>query len=242
MTKIETLYEDAHILVINKPAGLIVNRSQTTKGELTVQDYLEESATKEEEIPVSDSAEEDSLEVLEFKSRNGIVHRLDKDTSGVLIIAKSAEVFYDIQNQFKEREVEKEYYAYLIGEIKDSRFEVNAPIARNPRNRVKMAVTVSGKPAITTVVLDHVFELDGEKYTAVRVFPKTGRTHQIRVHMAALNHPVAGDLLYAGNRRGEATNEKFSRLMLHAHKISFKMPSTGEKREFIAEIPESFVY
>jgi len=245
MLDIRTLFENEEVLVINKPAGVTVNRSQTTKEQVTVQDYINETLVSQdtgEYTGWGDTDGRSNINKSEFVARSGVVHRLDKDTSGVLVIAKTETAFYDIQNQFKSRKVEKEYYAYLIGEISDDRFEINAPVGRNPRNRTMMAILTTGRPSITTVERDHVFSINNDKYTAVKIFPKTGRTHQIRIHMATINHPVAGDLLYAGNKRGLTTRETFTRLMLHAHKISFYMPFSGEKVEFVAELPKEFLY
>lgn len=255
MQDIEILFQNENILVINKPAGITVNKSETTKEVATVQDYLIENFPQNYEKPVEmlSKADEDALFegnkayweddlVSDFYSRNGIVHRLDKDTSGVLVIAKNEESFRYLQAQFKSRDVTKEYFAYAIGEINEDRFEINAPLSRNPKNRVKMAVVPTGRVAVTLFEKDHIFELEGAKYTALKVFPKTGRTHQIRVHLAALNHPIAGDYLYAGKRRGVTTRESFGRLMLHAHKISFSMPETKEIQEFEAPIPADFAY
>ncbi|MBI2414785.1 RluA family pseudouridine synthase [candidate division WWE3 bacterium] len=264
MQDIEILFQNEEILVINKPAGITVNRSETTKNTPTVQDFLIKNfplkvasgvdtslstdigvldASKDPvmtNIPGINDTEDDV--VSDFVSRNGIVHRLDKDTSGVLVIAKTEAAFNYLQAQFKSRTVLKDYFAYAIGEIADQKFEINAPLARNPKNRLKMAVIPTGRVAVTLFEKDHIFELNGAKYTALRVFPKTGRTHQIRVHLAALNHPIAGDFLYAGQRRGVSTRKTFGRLMLHAHQITFVMPSTEETRQFKAPIPKEFAY
>jgi len=219
--------EDTHLLVINKPSGLVVNVSSTSP-DGTLQNYLQKKLGKELGGSKSES---------EFYLRSGIVHRLDKETSGVIVVAKDEKSFNALKEQFMDREVEKEYVALVFGEMKEDKIEINAPIGRNPRRRMQMAVVEGGRDALTVVEKIKVIPTDNQKMTLVRAYPKTGRTHQIRVHLAAINHPVVGDDLYSGKKRSVISRSKFGRLMLHAHKITFKHPKDGKIVTFEAPLP-----
>jgi len=231
----EIIYEDNDIIVLNKPPGVIVNRSKTAK-EGTVQDFLEEQFGGEGFWNGFDGTKNS-----EFCRRTGVVHRLDKDTSGVLVAAKTEESFEELLRQFKGREVQKEYIALVIGEVKEPLIEVNAPIGRRPDNRFKFVVLDKGREAYTRIERVKVLgNFEEGPVTCVRVFPKTGRTHQIRVHLAALGNPVVGDRLYSSKTSFGKWEKVFGRLMLHAYKISFKHPSSNKVVSFEAEIPEEF--
>ena len=228
--KVDLIFEDDYILVLNKPSGMVVNISDTSPGE-TLQNYTQEKLAKE----LADADKES-----DFYKRGGLVHRIDKETSGVVVAAKDEETFVSLQVQFKGREVEKEYVALIFGKLDEEKIEISAPIGRSPRNRTKMAIVSDGKEAVTTVEQAEERVVDGEVLSLVRAFPKTGRTHQIRVHLAALNHPIVGDDLYAGKRRSVISRKIFGRLMLHAHKITFTHPKTGERVSFEAGLPSEF--
>lgn len=229
--KIDLIYEDDYILVLNKPSGMVTNISQTTLASDTLQAYLQEKLAKS----LSQSDKEG-----DFYKRSGLVHRLDKETSGVILVAKDEQTFLNILAQFKGREVEKEYVALVFGKLAEEKIEINAPIGRSPAQRVKMAVVEGGREAVTVVERVGEKVVEGQDMTLVKAFPKTGRTHQIRVHLAATGHPVAGDDLYAGKHRSIFSRKIFGRLMLHAHKITFTHPQTGERVTFEAEIPGEF--
>ena len=226
------IHEDKYVLVLNKPIGLVVNTSETSP-EDTLQEYLKKELSKELK-----NADPES----EFYMRSGLVHRLDKETSGVILVAKSEDSFMALKKQFMEREVEKEYVALVFGEIEENKLEINAPIARNPRKRTQMAIVAGGREASTMIEKIKVLSEEDQVMTLIRAFPKTGRTHQIRVHLAAMNHPVVGDNPYAGKRRGVSSRKQFGRLMLHAHKITFKHPKDGEFVTYEAPLPSSLSY
>lgn len=228
MLNFDTLYEDKDILVINKESGVVVNTSITSPSN-TLQEALSDVIEK--------SDEEDS----EFDQRNGIVHRLDKDTSGVLLIAKNKEAFHELQRQFKERIVKKEYLALVMGSLGDEILELNAPIGRHPHVRTKFAIVADGKEAITNFEKVKEIIREGETLTFVKAKPLTGRTHQIRVHLAALNHPIIGDEIYLSSKQYYKWHEMFGRLMLHACKIEIQHPSTNEKMTFEAPLPKQFL-
>ena len=223
MHDLDILYEDSYILVLNKPSGVVVNKS-VTSSDITIQDKIAGYIVADDEES-------------EFFQRGGIVHRIDKDTSGVLLIAKDIGSFKRLQKQFKRREVTKEYIAVVHGEIKDDMFEVNAPIKRNPRNRLKYAIVEGGKEAVTRFEkLKTINNL-----TVLKCFPKTGRTHQIRVHLTALGHPIIMDTLYSNVLQLSEAKEKFPRMLLHATKITIKHPQSGEMVTFEAPLPAEFI-
>ena len=240
------LFEDADILIIDKPAGLIVNRADTTINQPTVQKwaekYLQIRSTKSEarnKSQIINSNDKNSFEFrnsnFEFINRGGIVHRLDKETSGILIIARSAESFENLQKQFKEGRVKKTYIALCHGEIKPSTGEINIPIGRLPWNRMRFGVLPQGREARSkykVLSIKHkVSNGEREPLSLVEVYPETGRTHQIRVHMQYIGHPIFADELYAGRKVSKRDRKILPRHFLHASKIRFIHPGTGETME-----------
>jgi 23S rRNA pseudouridine1911/1915/1917 synthase len=226
---VEIIYEDDNILVLNKPSGLVVNRSNTSVGE-TLQDILERDYLPN----LKDETDE------EYKSRSGLVHRLDKDTSGVIVVAKNVESFYFLQKQFKERNVTKEYVALVRGRVEENDMEIDAPLARNPNSPLKYAIVSTGKPALTRIEKIKEIKVGEIYYTFLKVMPKTGRTHQIRVHLSAIGHSIAGDVIYCANNLLEIDLKLFSRLMLHARILGFLNPKTLKFQRFEAPLPKDF--
>ena len=212
------IYEDENLLVVDKPAGLVVNKSETTK-DITLEDLLIEKYNL-------------TGSTTEFEQRKGIVHRLDKDTSGVLLIAKDERTYEEIKAQFMDRDIAKEYIALVYGEVKDKEFEIAAPIGRNPENKRKMIVSQSGKTAVTKFELIKNIKLVSGDYALLKVLPKTGRTHQIRVHLAAYGHSVVGDVIYVSSHVLSKSASDFSRMMLHAKSI--EVFYRDEKRLFVS--------
>lgn len=219
---LEIIWEDDHMIVVNKPPGMVVypaagNRSGTLMNALVSKCTISASAG----APL----------------RPGVVHRLDKETSGAMVIAKDDLSYHDLVKQFKEREIEKHYLALLSGMLKEEKGEINAVIGRSVSDRKKMSTrTKKGKEALTRF---EVIERFGPA-TMAKVRIITGRTHQIRVHFASIGKPVLGDRTYGkktslriGNR-----NVPFRRQMLHAHIIKLKHPVNGDIMEFTAPIPE----
>lgn len=267
------IYEDQELLVINKPPGMVVNRSDTARGEVTLQDWVLSrfqdlfpvipsategspanaggTATRAEtlrqaqgDIVVSDSStklgmtENTSLGEEEFVSRSGIVHRLDKDTSGVLIIAKDAGTFQKLKTQFKERLVKKSYLALVHGRLREKAGEINAPIGRNPKNRFRFTVLEGGREAVTEYQVVSFYTLGAGPYTLLRLMPKTGRTHQLRVHLVHLGHPIISDPLYSGRKQLKSDLQLSPRIFLHAQSIGFRQPVTGAWLQVEAELPD----
>ena len=212
------IYEDDDILIINKEKGMVVHPGAGNPDGTLVNAIMAKC--------------KDSLSGIGGKIRPGVVHRIDKDTSGLVIIAKNDKTHIDISEQIKNREVEKTYLALVRGNIKENEAVINMPIGRSTKDRKKMAVEKKGKEAITEFkVLE---KYDGFTYIEVKI--KTGRTHQIRVHMAEIGYPIVGDEVYSNGRN--PFNVKGQ--MLHAAKLGFIHPSTKEKVVFEAPLPEYF--
>jgi len=217
------LYEDASVIVINKPAGMVVHPAPGNPNRTVVNAVL---AYAPEVMTVGDA------------QRPGIVHRLDKETSGVMLIARNQEALLALQSQFKSRVIRKTYLALCVGHFASNQGVVEHPIARHPIRRQQMAVVAHGRPAVTRyIVKERLAAPDGSRYTLVRAHPLTGRTHQLRVHLAALGHPIVGDALY-GARRDPLTRALRPRQLLHASELAFISPATGQEVKAYAPLPD----
>ena len=212
---IDIIYQDEDILVLNKASGLSVHCSPSEMKGTLVNALL---------YHIKD------FRFYGEKTRAGIIHRLDKDTSGLIIIGKSPDIVTIIQDQFKERSVGKTYHAIVTGNVRKNDFTINLPIGRHPVYRKKMTVRSDGKESITNINVLKRFDA----HTLVEANPKTGRTHQIRVHLSYKGYPIAGDKIYS------KSSCKYETLMLHAKKLSFKHPTTKEILEFEADYPTHF--
>ena len=205
------LYQDEDILVINKPAGLIVQKSHTHT-----------ESTLDEMLPQIPGLE-----------RQGIVHRLDRDTSGVMVIAKTPAAQIELQQQFANRLVDKEYIALVWGRFADAHAIVDAPILRHPSLGYKYVVAnQGGREAKTEIWRQQVYIYQGEPVSLLRLKLHTGRTHQARVHLFALGYPMVGDRVY-GRRKDKTDMRQF----LHAAQLSFTHPASGQKMQFNAPLP-----
>ena len=231
------IFQDENYLVINKPTGMIVNNADTSRDEYTLQDWIEENY----KLQTADYRLENSSE---FSKRGGIVHRLDKDTSGALIVALNEKSFYEIQVQFKERKVSKVYLALVHGKLV-SEGEINVPIGRLPWNRMRFGVIPQGRESYTKFkVLKHLGLKRGkdvEPLSLVEVYPQTGRTHQIRVHMQYAGHPIFADSLYGGRKQFARDRKLLPRHFLHASHISFISPTTSNAVSYDAPMPSELV-
>ncbi|EAX48623.1 pseudouridine synthase, RluA family [Thermosinus carboxydivorans Nor1] len=213
---LDILYEDEDIIVINKPRGMVVHPAAGNYEGTLVNALLRHC---------------DRLSGINGVSRPGIVHRLDKDTSGVMMVAKTDRAHLDLARQIKERTAGRKYVAIVHGNIKENQGIINAPIGRHPTDRKKMAVVfTNSKEAITTF---QVLERFGD-YTLVECRLFTGRTHQIRVHMAYIGHPVVGDPKYGPGRQRFAIMGQ----ALHAAELTFQHPVTGERMSFTVPLPD----
>lgn len=233
--ELKILFEDNDLLVLDKPAGMIVNNSDTTAQVETVQDWVEKRL-KINDLRLKNDEESD------FYKRAGIVHRLDKETSGILLVAKTPEAFLELQRQFKERIVKKTYIALAHGNIVPEEGIINVPVGRLPWNRKQFGVVAGGREALTKYkVLSskyYVFGNTKEELTLLELYPETGRTHQIRVHLKHINHPIFGDALYAGRKTARDDRKILPRVFLHAAKISFLHPATHEILLFESSLPD----
>ncbi len=215
---IEVVYQDNDIIVVNKPKGLVVHPANGNPDGTLVNAIME--ICKE------------SLSGIGGKLRPGIVHRIDKDTSGLLIIAKNDRSHIIMSDQFKNKQVKKTYIALVRGTIKENEATINMPISRSKIDRKKMCVSKEGRQAITHFkVLERY-----EKYTLIEINLETGRTHQIRVHMAYIGFPIIGDMVYSNGKNPFGVIGQ----MLHAQKIQFKHPITNKEIELEARLPQYF--
>ncbi len=240
MFNIEVIYQDDDLLVLNKPPNLVVDPADTVKEE-TLADIL----------------------IRDFNIklfRGGIVHRLDKDTSGIILVGKTQEALENLQSQFKERKTKKEYLALVHGKV-EQKGVVEGDIGRNPGNREKFIVLEGGKEAVTeyepiqslvmsSELMEKIFigfnkiqmrklkAMNYELFTLLLCKPQTGRTHQIRVHLKYINHPIISDEKYVGRKIFRLDKRWCSRMFLHAKKIGFFHPKTNEWMELESQIPE----
>jgi len=206
------IYEDEDILVIDKPAGLTVHPAPGHPSHTLVNAIL---------------AHCPNLAMSMELTRPGIVHRLDKDTSGLIVIAKNDIAHEYLATQFKNRSVTKGYLVLVKGRLSPEQGIIEAPIGRDPYNRRRMAIAEAGKEATTKYRVRQYLD----NYTLVKVTPLTGRTHQIRVHLSAIGHPIAGDSLYG------TKSPHLNRQFIHAYRLGFCLPSTEQYQEFIALLP-----
>ena len=221
---LEVILEDDDLLVLSKPPGQTVNRAETTQNEITLQDELEKY------FGIKNSEEG-------IGGRAGTVHRLDKETSGILVVAKTQEAFEKLQAQFKERTVDKEYLALVHGKT-DPEGEVRAPIDRHPKFRRRFEVVEGGRESATSYRREATLKNGGEIYSYLRVHPLTGRTHQIRVHLKHIGFPVVSDPLYLSDRRLKEDLKFCPRLFLHAASLTFTHPASGARMRFEADLPD----
>ncbi|MBI4100375.1 RluA family pseudouridine synthase [Candidatus Microgenomates bacterium] len=219
----KVIFEDDDILVLEKPAGMVVNRAESVK-EKTLQEWLEEKFKLPPEGGVG--------------GRAGIVHRLDKETSGILLVAKTQEAFENLQKQFKERVVKKKYLSLAHGRVSAREGEIKAPVGRLPWNREKFGVLPGGREATTRFRVLELYTIHSAPYTLLELFPETGRTHQIRIHLKYLGHPVVGDLAYTGRKTVREDRKWCPRLFLHATFLQFMHPETGEEQTFESRLPD----
>lgn len=234
--QIPIIYEDEELIVVDKPAGLICNRAETVKSE-TLQDWMQDKLQFQNSIF---KTEEETY----FWERSGLVHRLDKETAGVMVLAKTYATFILLLAQFKAREVQKEYLALTHGLWRPESGIISLPIGRARTNRKMMAVREDGRESVTEyLVLKTWKQLEPDYargrrvntkgyggFSLVRFAPKSGRMHQIRVHAKHLGHPLVGDELYAGRKRSREDRKWCQRVMLTAISLELTHPSRGRMK------------
>lgn len=237
---LDVVYEDEYLAVINKPAGMVVHPGAGVSSGTLANALAYKFKIKNEELKSEPGADEQS-KIENLKTKVGIVHRIDKDTSGLILVAKTQEIHEALSEQFRRREVFKSYIALVHGETDEDRGEIDAPIAREKHNRTKMAVRAHGRAALSLWKVKKRFE----KFTLLAVEIKTGRTHQIRVHLASVNHPIVGDETYNAGRDKTVFDltvrkaiQDLNRFFLHAEKLAFTHPVSGEELSFTVPLPD----
>ena len=216
---LDMIYEDKDVVIVNKPQGMVVHPAPGHYSGTLVNALMYHC--------------KDDLSGINGQMRPGIVHRIDKDTSGVLMIAKSDAAHNSLAQQLAVHSITRKYYAVVCGNIKEDSGTVDKPIGRSPKDRKKMAVVQGGRRAVTHY---RVLERFGGKYTLIEAQLETGRTHQIRVHMASLGHPLLGDTVYGSEKQPF----KLQGQVLHAKVLGFNHPSDGRYVEFESPLPENF--
>lgn len=219
---LEILYEDNDIIVVNKPKGMVVHPANGNPDGTLVNAVM--------------AICHDSLSGIGGEIRPGIVHRLDKDTSGVIVVAKNDKAHINLSEQIKNHEVEKTYLALVKGFVKENEATINMPIGRSTSNRKKMAVIKSGKQAITHFKVIKRYKTHKQDYALLEVKIETGRTHQIRVHLSQIGYPIVGDSTYSNGKNEWGIEGQ----CLHAKSLKFKHPITGKEMYIEAKLPQYY--
>ncbi len=233
---LDIVFEDEFLAVINKPAGMVVHPGAGVRSGTLANAIAHHFKFNIPDSKLSESGTWDPGSGI----RVGIVHRLDKDTSGLILVAKDEQTHQALAEQFRDRTVQKKYVALVHGNIAENSGKIERPIARDRWHRTKMTVAANGRHALSLWKVRERFE----KFTLLEVDIKTGRTHQIRVHLASINHPVVGDATYNEGRDNTIANaevrkaiEKLNRFFLHSQRLTFTHPKTGERLTFTSELP-----
>ncbi len=247
-----TIYEDKNIIVVNKPAGIVVHTDQTHQSGTLIQEILK---THPEIKNVGDPSTghstqrvSDSMSSGQVNLRPGVVHRLDKDTSGILVIAKTQLAFEYLKKQFQERKVKKTYLALVVGTLKNKTGVINLPIGRSKKSPLRRLASLKARGTLREAVTEYKIlesfdigcqksptsDIGNGKFTLVEAYPKTGRTHQIRVHFKAIGYPLACDKFYSKNPQCPFG---LSRHFLHANAIELTLPDASRSR-FEADLPD----
>ena len=215
------VFEDDHIVVVNKPPGVVVHPGSGRESGTLVNGLL---------------ARYPDMKGIGEEDRLGLVHRLDKGTSGLLLVARTDAALENLKKQMENREIGRQYYAILCGHLSSAKGLIEAPLGRDPKNPLRRTVTQGGKGARTHYQIKERYD-HPIKVTTVECILETGRTHQIRAHFSAINHPVLGDQIYGGKQLAH----KEIRPALHAEKIDFQHPTTGKKLSFVSNLPTDLV-
>jgi len=232
------LFENNDVIVINKSVGLLVHEDEETTAAETVAgwavSYFPAIAG------VGEPGHSPHGKLLE---RSGVVHRLDRDTSGVLVLAKHQSAYEWLKQQFHDRLVKKEYRAFVYGRVHDRWGTIDRPIGRSAKDFRLRSAQKGAKGLLRSAVTDYerigVGEYGEESFSYLKLIPKTGRTHQLRVHLKAIDRPIVGDVLYAPTFTERSNNLGFERLALHAHVLELSLPG-GEEERFVAPVPQQF--
>ena len=234
------LYEDSDVLAVNKPAGLVVHSDGKTLEPNLVDWILQKYITAYPKIKnVGESGKNaNGQEIL----RSGIVHRLDRETSGVMLIAKTQKSFEHLKAQFQAHEIKKEYHAFVYGEMNIGKGKIDRPIGRSSKDFRMWSAQRGARGELREAVTEYEVVSHGHGYSFVHVFPKTGRTHQIRVHFKAINFPLVHDALYAPTKKSDSENSLgFTRLALHSYQVTF-VGLDGATHTVTAPYPDDFTH
>ena len=218
------IFQDESFFVVDKPTGWIVNEADTTTTQPVVQKWIRDNY----DYPLKGNVE----------MRDGIVHRLDKETSGILLVAKTEMAFTKLQSDFKERKIEKTYMALCHSKVEPLEGSVSEKIGRLPWRRDRFGVLEEGRESTTLYKVVKFYKGDRGGYSLVEFYPKTGRTHQIRVHAKHIGHALVADEFYAGRKTARNDRKWCPRLFLHASAIKFVHPTTGKEIEFFSVLPK----
>ena len=231
------IFENDDVVVINKPYGLIVHGDGKDAGATVVDWFLSHVPTAQ---GVGETATDKQGNPID---RSGVVHRLDRETSGVMVLAKTQGAFEKLKYQFHEREVRKEYRAFVYGRINDRWGTINRPIGRSAKDSRRRSAERGAKGVLREAITEFerigMGEYEEEPFSYVKLFPKTGRTHQLRAHLRAVDRPIVGDTLYAEYKTERSNHLACDRLMLHAHTLEIALPDGTDER-FIAPLPLAF--
>lgn len=218
------IFQDESLFVVEKPAGWITNEADTTTTQPVLQKWVRENF----DYPLKGNIE----------LRDGIVHRLDKETSGIILVAKTKESFEKLQSEFNNREVQKTYTALLHGKVEPTEGKIEAEVGRLPWRRDRFGVVPGGRASESLYKVIKFIPGDRGGYSLTEFHPKTGRTHQIRIHAKHIGHAIVADEFYAGGKTARNDRKWCPRLFLHASAIKFIHPVTGAEMEFKSDIPE----
>jgi len=229
MQKPKIIFESDLMFVLEKPSGWITNDADTTTDQPVIQKWVRDNFN----YPLKGNME----------ARDGIVHRLDKETSGILLVAKTMEAFEELQMQFKTRVVNKTYIALVHGEVIPQEGQIKAEVGRLPWRRDRFGVLAGGRDSETNyqTVGSYESQTTKEKFTLLKLTPKTGRTHQIRIHLKHIGYPIVADEFYAGRKTARNDRKWCPRLFLHAGGIVFNHPKTQKKIEFESNLPSDLL-
>ena len=219
---IDLIFENMDFFIVNKPSGVLTHLDSKYKTNTLINTFIDK-------IKISD---------FEDKKRPGIVHRLDKDTSGLILITKNLKAYNYFVDIFKERKIEKKYYTLVLGLMEHKKGIIDSPITRDIKNRKKMGVSVDkkAKNAITEYEVIDEFEFKGQCFSFLDITLKTGRTHQIRVHMSAISHPVFGDYLYGNKKINDKFKKELNRMFLQAYSLKFNERKSNNEMVFNIDI------
>ncbi len=234
---LDVVFEDEYLLVVNKPAGMVVHPGAGVSSGTLANALAHRFKVQSEEFGIGRTRES---KIQNLKSKIGMVHRLDKETSGLMVVGKNELTSEKLSAQFQDRKVKKSYVALVHGFVRKISGKIDEPIARDRKNRVKMAVDKNGRNALSIYKVRQRFD----KFTLLDVDIKTGRTHQIRVHLSFINHPIVGDETYNAGRDNQIENpqlrkavKNLNRFFLHAEKLAFTHPVTKKEMSFKKELP-----